>query len=301
MRSLLLVVALVACSSSTKPKPPALDIEQLITSDTIGVFRQPGDQMFVLRYTDQLIVGLAGGTAPPCWTELTKKVKAGYQLSLAAEGGAYFVVEGDLPPAEVIACVKLATKDDIVGKQEGELYSFTSPAGTVYAAWRGRHVVIGTRAQVEAALKPPSPDTVATWHALIESEANAPTYMVRIDHSFDDIVGSGSRSYAFVIDKMEKEPRPLFVGRFVIRYMTPSDAAAGEKFIREWSGKGQFPRRIEDPAVMRQFDSIAAGVAKTKITRISTVLEIRFDSDQFGGVEAMAAALQSLAPKPAPK
>ena len=196
---LALLLALAACSSKpasttdTKAtatgatKTPAF--EQLIAADTTSMLRQPGSEMFVLRYVDKLIVGLAkDGTAPPCWTQLIKRVKTGYQLYLPTRS-AYFVVEGELPPQEVISCLTSASHGDFTTSQEGELYSVATPVGVAYATWQKPYIVIGTREEVEAALKTPTPESAARWHDLMAPVGSAPTYMLGVDHSFDDIVG----------------------------------------------------------------------------------------------------------------
>ncbi len=294
------LLATVACKkSSTSPAKTSSEpvrVEQLVSTDTVGVFRQPPDMYFVMSYTDQLMAGLGGESgAAPCWTQLTKKVKTGYQMSLPVS--AYFVVEIDGPmptQAEVTACLKTATHGDMVGKQDGPLYALSTPMGDVYAAWRAPFIVIGNKQQVEAALKTPTAATTARWQALIAPVASAPTYMVRIDHLVDDLVGEHASSYTFTMDKLEKTPKPFFAGRFIIHYATPAAAENGERLIRDWSGRGEFPRRVPDYKIMQQFDAMAAGIQKTKITRTAATLEIAFDTDMFGGAEAMAAALQKL-------
>jgi hypothetical protein len=303
---LVVVVALLAnngCKKSSTPETKTssepIRVEQLVSIETVGVFRQPPDMFFVLSYANELMAGLGGANgAAPCWTELTKKVKAGYQLSDPAS--AYFIaeLEGPMPtPNEVIACVKTATAGDIVGKQAGELYVFTSriaKMGDAYAAWRPPFIIVGNKQQVESALRTPTADTAKRWRELIAPVATAPTYMVRTDHMVDDIVGDNGVSYTFTMDKLEKTPRPFFAGRFIINYATPAAAEAGERHIRDWSGRGEFPRRVPDYKIMEHFDALAAGVQKTKITRTGTTLEIAFDTDMFGGAEAMAVALEKL-------
>ena len=294
-----MLLASVACKKSStapaKSSSEAVRVEQLISTDTVGVFRQPPDMYFVMSYVDQLMAGLGDSGAAPCWTQLTKKVKTGYQMSLPASS--YFIVEIDGPmptPAEVTTCMKTATHGDMVGKQDGALYTLTTPMGDVYAAWRAPFIVIGNKQQVEAALKTPTAETAARWQALIAPVASTPTYMVRIDHMVDDLVGENAASYTFTMDKLEKAPKPFFAGRFIIHYTTPAAAESGERLIRDWSGRGEFPRRVPDYKIMQHFDALAAGIQKTKITRTGTTLEIAFDTDMFGGAEAMAAALQKL-------
>jgi hypothetical protein len=294
--------AVVACSKSstapTKTAAPALRIEQLVSTDTISVFRQPPDMFFVLSYVNELMTGLGGPSgAAPCWTALTKKVGAGYQLSQEQPTNAYFVaqIDGPMPtPAEVMACMKTATSGSMVGKQEGDLYVLTTPAGTVYAAWRAPFIIMGNKQQVEGALRTPTAETAARWRALIAPVESSPTYMVRTDHMVDDLVGEQATSYVFTMDKIEKVPKPFLAGRFAITYATPAAAQAGERWIREWSGRGQFPRRVDDASAMQLFDNMAAGIQKTKITRTGSTVEIGFDSDMFGGAEALAASLQKI-------
>lgn len=297
MRTIVNLVVLAACSSSSapdiKPAPPAL--EQLISSDTIGVFRQPGDQLIVMRYVHDLIVGLAGsGAAPACLADLEKRVKAGYQMSLD-KGSAYFVIEGDLPQTDVASCIASTTRDDITGKQDGELVAFSSRIGTAYAAWRGSYVVIGNRAQVEAALRTSTADSARRWRSVLAPTGAAPTWMVRIDHSVDDIVGEHTTDYVLAMDKVEPPPRAFFAGRFLVHYASAADADAAERHIRGWIGRGQFPRRIEGaPAVMKLYDDLASALQKTAFKRTPTSIELAFDSDRFGGAENLARVLDTV-------
>ena len=313
MRTIATLAVLAACSSGSAPteskpaptttpsapptatKPAPTTLEQLISADTIGVVRQPGDQLIVMRYVHDLFVGLSGTeAAPACITDLEQRVKAGYQMSLGL-GSAYFVLETDAPQADVASCFASATREEITGEQEGELFAFHSRIGVAYTAWRAPYVVIGNRAQVEAALHTNTKDIATRWRGFLAPAAAAPTWMVRIDRSLDDLVGEHTTDYVFVLDKLEPPPRSLFAGRFIVHYASAADADAAERHMRGWIARGKFPRRIEGaPAVAKLYDDIAAALQKATIKRTPTAIEIGFDSQLFGGLDNLAKVMEAV-------
>jgi hypothetical protein len=294
---MLLVVVLAACSSKpdvapperTDPKPVVKDqsLEELISSDAIGVFRQPGDQVFMVRYTRELIEKINGNGVPACWTQLEQRVTAGYQVAVAQDS--YMVIEGNLPEAEITSCVTTASRGDIKFRKDGDLVEITTLVGVAHAAWRGRYVVVGSRDLVDRAVRTATRDTSTRWRELILAVASAPTWMLRTDHSVDHIVGGKTTSVAFIMDQAKPPPTAFFAGRFRMHYATPANAETGERFLKSWIERGEFPVRVPDqPAAMKLLDDLAVGLQKTKITRTGTKVELAFDSDMFGGAENLA-------------
>lgn len=291
MRALVLLLV-VACSKTapapapppppSPPAPPPVELADLISADAVGVLRQPPDQFAVLLYTRDLVKG-PDGAVPTCWTDLERRVVAGYQVSLPV--GSYFVLEGELPQEQVIDCAGTATRGLITGARRGDLVEFTTPSAPAYAAWRGNYVVLGNKAQVEQAVGTHTPDLIQRWRALIGEPAAAPVWIVRTDAAFLDLVGAPTTSYVIVIDTMEGPPKSFVAGRFVVHYASPQDADTGERHLEDWIARGKFPRKIQGPAeVVALYDQLATALQRAPIKRDGAALELRFDSDMFGGM-----------------
>lgn len=264
----------------------------MITPDAVGVVRQPADQFAVLLYARE--IATVGGKVPACWSSLEHRVKAGYQVSLPVSS--YFLLEGELPQAEVEDCVRSATNRLVTPAHEGDLVAFSTPSGTVYAAWRGAYVVLGNRDQVTAAVRVHDPAVVAGWRAHVAEPGAAPVWMLRTDASFADLLGAPTTSYQLVIDKLEGPPRSELAGRFVVTYASAPDAETGERYMRDWIGRGRFPRKIAGPAdAVALYDQLATALQRARMTRKGNVLELAFDTSTFGGMwPQFAAAAASL-------
>lgn len=98
----------------------------------------------------------------------------------------------------------------------------------------------------------------------------------------------------FLVDKLEKEPKPFMAGRYIARYQSATAAREGLAHIKKWTGTGKWPVEVPaGPDVVAILDRLAAAIGKMKMTLTGATLEIAFDSDQLGGMEALGAAMQS--------
>lgn len=283
MRLLLVPSFSAACGGNAKPAAttqPA-DLASLISDDAVGVVRQPAEQFPVLVYSRDIAKSDEGIVAP-CWTSLEQRVTAGYQISLPA--GSYFVLEGDLPRTEVESCMESATAGLVTSDKAPSVAGFETPSGTVFAAWRSPYVVLGTRAQVDAAIKPHAADKLARWGTLFTATQAAPVWMLRTDRAFDDLLGAPTTSFLLILDKLE--PSTSFLaGRIIVRYASEDDAAAGERFVKAWIAAGKFPRAIPGPSeVVALYDQLAGALQRVRLTRTNGTLEVTFDSTMFGNM-----------------
>jgi hypothetical protein len=284
---------ILACGSKPSPKAAQpVELASLISDDAVGVVRQPGKDFPVVLYTHELVVD--NGEIPPCWAKLEHAITAGYQISLPVSS--YFILEGELAKAEVEACVPSATRGMVKGDGGRDVVAFEGPAGTVYAAWRGRYVVLGNREQVDHATQAHAPDAVAHWRGVLSTPGAATTWVLRTDDAFADLLGAPTTSYLLVIDKLEPPPASFLSGRFVVHYASAQDVATGERHLKDWIARGQFPRRIAGPAeAVALFDRLAAALQRARITLDGTVLTLSFDSTMFGDMwPQFAAAIASL-------
>jgi hypothetical protein len=262
---------------------PSLGIEDLVSIDAIGIVRQPPDQFLVLLEARKLVQTLKG-SLPECWTKLEKQLVAGYMISLPV--GAYFIVEGNLAPAAVEACIASELSETFESSKAGELVMFQSLGGTFFAGWRGRYLVLGSRKKVEDALRSPATEVVARWRELIQPLAKAPLWMLRTDASLADVIGTATTSYEFVIDRFEGPPRSYLAGRFTIRYASSADAETGARWIATWIKRGEFPRQIKAPPEALEFmRQIVTALQRMKLARKGTTVELAFDSEMLEGLD----------------
>lgn len=168
MRSALLILSLVACSSSSLPPSaaPSASIAQFVPVGTTSVAAWRPTDFPQLAFFDR-----ANQETFVCWRGLEERLAVGYQVFIAP-GSSFSILEGDLPRNEVEKCVddvllynQLSTNDV---HRDGELTVFETTFGTVYAAWRGRYIVFGARDAVTKAL---SATASPTW---VEAVAELP-------------------------------------------------------------------------------------------------------------------------------
>src|SRR5262245_41213892 len=145
MRSALLILSFVACSSSSVPPSAArsASIAQFVPVGTtsIAAWRPTEFPQLALidRMTQEMFV---------CWRRLEERLVVGYQVFMAP-GSSFSILEGDLPRNEVEKCVDDVLIDNNLSTndvhRDGELSVFETKFGTVYAAWRGQYIVLGSR------------------------------------------------------------------------------------------------------------------------------------------------------------
>lgn len=287
------VLLVVACSSQSHRAPnPTSDrdvkLEDLLSESAVGVTRETPDAFAILGAVRDLL-----DQSQPCWKKLTGHLVAGYQVSLPK--GAYFVAEGDLPRADVEACLPQAVKLPIEKARDvGDLVAFGTPNGTVYAAWRGQFLLFGSHDEVAAAVVR-SAETAARWRPLLASVAGTPSYVLRIDNTIAPLVGESVVSYALVIDKVEPPPRSVFAGRFIVHYADAAAAAKGAALVTAWSTSGRWPFPIDGPAsAVELYDRLAAAIGTMTRTQTGSELVIAFDSNKLGGPEAMSSLFQTM-------
>jgi hypothetical protein len=139
-----------------------------------------------------------------CWRALEEKIDVGYQIFFAPAQGSFLVLEGDLPRAEVERCAeatlvynRLLIEDELA--HEGDLTVARTHLGTVYAAWRGRFVVLGSRDRVTQALAGDAP----AWReplASLSRGRDLSTEAISVDQTFAVVLGVPTRSWKLVIE-----------------------------------------------------------------------------------------------------
>ena len=163
----------------------------------------------------------------------------------------------------------------------------------VFEKWRGRFIVFGKEVHVKAAIEP-SAETATRWRSLIAPSKAAPLWLTWVGNDYAHLIGAGTTDVTFIVDKLEQAPKPFMAGRYIAHYQSPTAAQEGLAFIKKWTGAGKWPVEIPaSPDIVALFDRMAAAIAKMKITQTGNTVEVAFDSDQLGGMEALAAAIQS--------
>lgn len=274
MRIAVIVVGVLGCGSRKDAAPPAT-LAHLISPATTSVMRTKIDNFPVLAIAKQLT-----DPAQTCWPELIKKVTAAYQVLL--DGTSYFIVEGDLPRADLEKCIPVTFLANPKIRDDDGMLAVESPVGTAYGAWRGNFLVFGTREQVVAAVGEHEPAWVAKWDKLLPTRPTEMA-MASIDLRYAGMMGDDVADWNLTIDKFGANP-PFLSGTFTVHYQTPAAATKGLAFIKDWSTRGKFPVQIPaDADVVAAFDGFAASVGKLEPKVTGSELAMAFDSDRLGG------------------
>jgi hypothetical protein len=292
VRRILVTVALVACGG-TKPvsnpaaeelqlqPPDAVVLDSLISSNVVAILKTKPDHFASLKYLQPML----GPRTPPCWSALEAKLVASYELHVPNVDGkgrtTYWILEGDLPRAEVERCVPPAIRAWAVDMQaDGDLLSFSVPDGTrLYAAWKPPFVVVGPRDLVNGAL---SSRPVPRWHDLLGAvPPTVPVWWASDDGLFSDLLGVSTKHYAVAIERLELAPNRYFAGRATVTYHSAGDAAIAARRIKQ--GEVQLAFRVT-PDILESFK-------RFKVKQTGAVVEIGFDLGMFGGISDEAIAM----------
>lgn len=141
-----------------------------------------------------------------CWRRLEEKLAVAYQV-FWAPGTSFTILEGDLPRGELEKCVgevlmynQLSTADV---HRDGELTVFATKLATVYAAWRGPYVILGSREAVTKAL---AGNPASTWGDAITElpgkDGFATTALVAIatDRTFANLLGVPTTRWKIIME-----------------------------------------------------------------------------------------------------
>ena len=284
MRRILVTVALIACGG-TKPvanpaveelhlqPPDAVVLDSLISSNVVAIMKTKPEYFLVLKYLQPAL----GAPKDPCWTALEAKLVAGYQLWVPNVDGvgqsSYFIVEGNLPRAEVERCVPAAIKMfPVDAKPDGDLLAFTGPDGaTTFAAWKPPFVVIGARDLVNGAL---TSKPVPRWHELLSAVSPAvPVWWASADRLFTNLFGVMTKHYEVAFERIESAPNAFFAGRAIATYNSAGDAAIVARRIKQ----GEVDLPFLAPEVVES-------IKRFKVKQNGNVVEIGFDLGMFGGI-----------------
>lgn len=271
--------------------PVEVALEELTTEDTTGFARYTSGLCPALMLVRDLVDPLE-----PCWGKLKGRISAIYQATFPSErfptgADGYFIFEGNFPREELKQCVVRAFNKPSPGiRDEGELLGFASPIGTVYAAWRGRFLIVGGKQAVSSALRPPAKKIVLRWRDLIALlPKNALVAQVSVEQrpNFQALVGAPSKDLIVSLDKLTASP-PFFAGRVIVHYPTPEAAAKSANWIKSWSARGDLPLVIPPPAnTMGLYKKMAKAIAELPLTQEGNRVQIDWNSDLLGGVENM--------------
>jgi hypothetical protein len=286
VRHIFVTVALVACGGNKPVSNPAVEelqlqppdavvLDSLISSNVVAIMKTKPEYFMALKYVEEAL----GPSRNPCWSALAGKLVAGYQLHVPNVDGngqtAYFILEGDLPRAEVERCVPAAiTTFAVEAKPDGDLLAISGPDGAAtYAAWKDPFVVVGPRDLVNGAL---TSKPVPRWHELLAAvPPGVPIWWGSADGLFTSLFGVVTRHYEVAFERIEAAPNPYFAGRAVATYNSAGDAAI-------------VARRIKHGEVQLPFDApeVVDSIKRFKVKQHGPVVEIGFDLGMFGGISA---------------
>jgi hypothetical protein len=279
MRTILAAMVLTACSSTSPTAPasapavaPATDVSRYISVEVTGAMRASPEVAPILTVLADLIK-----PPPACWAQLVTAMRATYQLEVSGHGS-YFVFEGPLPQAEVERCVTTALTDvlPIHLRKDGELAVFESPAGTVYAAWRGPFVIAGNRAQVTAAIGPSAP--AQPWRDRLGALPAGVMAMWRGDALVTNLFGVPTTSYQLAITSIARTPKAGLTGQLVAVYASASQAAQAAARIHA----GELQTAVAPPP------GLVEAFRRMKVTQRDATVIADFDLDTFGDLDLTA-------------
>lgn len=203
MRALLVLPLVLACSKASPAASPTT-VGQLIVPEAtgMGVFRPNAFPVLGLLDSD-------GFDMRKCWRELEEKLTATYQVFVSPSS--YAIIVGDLPRKNVEDCVEsqLAFNrllEDDIG-HDGELTVVKTKFGTVYAAWRGEHVIIGARDHVVRATTARTtnpPWLLATDLPTRDTFATTAMSAISTDQMFHNILGVPTKRWKLTLNQPSK-------------------------------------------------------------------------------------------------
>jgi len=208
---------------TTTPAPPAIGGLVLADATTVSAWR-PTEFPF-LTTIEGTVTDLFR-----CWRELEEKVEIAYQV-FAPPGGSYVILVGDLPRQRVEACAEEMLLDNRVLEDElrhdGELTIATTGLGEVYAAWRDRYVVLGTRDHVVRALARSGSPAWLSRDAIPDTAALATTAFVVVsrDPVFANVLGVPTTGWRLVAES----PRTPWPERKLVENAADALARFGEE------------------------------------------------------------------------
>lgn len=322
MRVALLLLGLAACSKATHM--PA--IGQLVVEDATALATWRPTEFPYFAFLD------ADPDMLTCWRALEKKLAVAYQVYVPS--GSYVILVGDLPRAKVESCVNEALLfsrmlDDDLG-HDGELSVAKTPAGTVYAGWQDRRIVLGRRTDVQRALAARS--SAPAWlqaEGVPTAAEVAKTGFVAVsaDAVLANLLGVPTKRWKLVLESPPRDwpERHLLedggdaleqFGREQMRLakrkemgLPPDDPAPAETRAPTFHGLVEITYSTTDDAkraaaalakgafAIPMEANLGAALARLPQTIDGETLVIRFDQASFPGVEleklqAWAASLQ---------
>ncbi len=253
------------------PAPPTVALPDLISPAAVFALRTRPDLFLPLLYIKPLL----GADVAPCWTDLTAKLVAAWQIQvpLPPRGrDSYFLLEGDLPRAKVESCLTTAIANASVHLREvdGLLEVSASAGRATFAAWRDNFIVVGPYDLVSAAIAPSAPDP--RWAPLVTTHGNAPIYAAAIDDTMAKLFGAATTTWRVAFDRLDRS-NGSFAGRIVAAFTTAGDAAIVARRIKQ----GELALPADSPELVDAFKRLT-------VKQDQAVLTITFDSSMFGGV-----------------
>jgi len=267
------LAAIVGCSSHEPASPTHQLAGELppepttfFTPTVTGVLRGSSQDFPLVSYVSSLLP-----SPPTCWTKLRAAIDVGYQLQLPSNGS-YFIFEGTLPRDEVERCLPAALAKALPVRidHDGELLVVDAgKAGTVYAAWRGSVIIVGSRAKVVNALNANAPDVARAWQDRLAALPSAPLASWSSDALLTGLFGVPTASYEFVIDQV-----PSLAGRVIAQYANAHDAAVAAARIRE----GAVDSALAPP-------ELGEAIKHMSVTQTAATVTCEFSEDTFAGLD----------------
>lgn len=263
------LVVLAACSKSSPSGLAPTSSQQRIARHVPDVVTTV-TQYFVPDPTIMMLSTLGAGEVP-CWKALVAKVKGSYAFQDAAHELSVVILEGDLPRAEIEACVPSALTGQVAAtiERDGEHAVFVvGELGKVYASWRDGLLFVSTKEGIEAVES--GARSKEPWAQRLARLPRGQLITAAVDPLAGKLLGLPSPGYDIVV-----EDTLLGRGRLYLRLGSATDAAAAAKQIKEnkvaWPGT---------PPV-----GLGDIVSTLPVTVRDDTVEIEFDRQRLGALD----------------
>jgi hypothetical protein len=264
------ILLIVAACASAKETPTSVAGFIPETATSVILWR-PIDSPFAMVFG-------RGTSDGDCLRALLAATTGIYQVFLTPRSSVV-VLAGNLVRDKAEACLEEHLGGEGIVEdvhRDGDLTVVSAATGTVYAAWRPPYVILGTRADVTAALTLPPPS--AAWRDQVASlagedgRATASFSAIGTDPVFGTVLGVQPARWRFVVNPSAAPDSAG--GRVELVFASVADAVRANDVI----GSGVFAIPLEE--------HLGSAIAALPRERANTTLTIRFDATSFRDVRS---------------
>jgi hypothetical protein len=270
-RKLVALGLLVAAACERAESAPVQhDPAAFIVADANGLLRSPAKVFPIFSMLGTMFAD------EPCWSQLVGKVSAAYQVTVAGAHKNYVIIDGDLRRDDIASCAtRLARMGVAFAHDDDDLDRIALRDFTVYAAWRDRLLVVGTKSGVTDALAAHPAAQVKAWHDRIAALPSAPMAAWSNQPLVSLFIGLPTRDFTLGMTTDGVIPAKAFSIRIAARFETAADATEAVRRFKT----GTFTPGVDPPPAM------VAGLARAKLSTAGDTATLVLDQDTFANLD----------------